>query len=294
MMIVLFLLFPLVSCGEMGVYALLFGEDDVQDRFDGFPNFTNSALNSSISAAGLTKYTGIAISDIHFGSSKPRHEDDFLKWLSDYYDSVDEAKKPRFLMCLGDTANAGFQRELNDYNAFLLRVKDLAKEKLGLSSADDFPVYTILGNHDLYNNGVENWKSSVYPYTSTYFFDVGKFRFYALDTASGSLGSDQMSAFKKHMKSNSKPKIVLSHYSFYAGGILLFSIHDTYERNKIITYCAESNVKLILEGHQHEPQSFNWGKFNEYVVGSILDYGIFGLVTMDEADDSVSYQEIDL
>lgn len=284
MILTLFLLI-LSSCGEYGAYSFLFKEDDVERRFSEFKDVSSPSLSETVLPS---KYSGIIVTDVHFGGSETFKEEKFFERLSSHYDTAEDGMKPRFLVCLGDTANSGASSELKDFNSFAFKVKTMAKEKLNLSSEDDFPVYTILGNHDLYNNGWDNWKKLVYPYTSSFYFDVGKFRFYGLDTASGSVGNDQLKAWEKHIKSNSMPKIVLSHYPIFAGGIALFEIHDTYERNRLITDFAKNNVKMIFEGHYHSDVDYNWGKFMEVDVGSFLYNRLFALVTMDESDDSVS------
>lgn len=283
------------SCGEFGVYSLLFGEEDAEARYSSFSDKSCAALSAeSLSAKGLTKYCGIVITDPHFGSSKTRHEDEFYDWLRNTYNTAEEPLKPRFLVCLGDTADSGKKGQYEDFNNFAAKVKEIAKEKLSLKSTDDFPVYTILGNHDLYNNGWSDWKDLIYPYTSSYYFDVGKFRFFGTDTGSGSLGNDQLKDFEKLLKADSSSKIVLSHYPIYAGGIMVFAIHDTYERNRILTACAKGNVKQILTGHQHEPIDFtDYEIFQEHVIGSFVYKRVFALLTMDEKDGSVTYKRID-
>ncbi len=273
-----------VSCGDFGAYSLLFNEKDVESRFNKFADFSEKSLSLD---SLPSKYTGLVITDIHFGSDKTRHDTDFFKWLADFYDRSDDSMKPRFMVCLGDIAEHGWESEFRDYNQFVQKVKDIAVEKLHLATADDFPSYTILGNHDLYNNGWEDWKNLVYPYNSSYYFDVGKFRFYALDTANGSIGNEQLEDFESLIKKDLRPKIVLSHYPIFSGGRHLFEIHDSYERNRLIADFAKNNVPLILEGHVHEYKDYSWGNFTESIVGSFLAYRKFAVVTMDETDGSV-------
>ena len=290
------LIFALSSCGAFGAYSLLFGEEDVESRYSSFTDKSCDALKpENLASLGLTKYSGILIADPHFGSSETRHEDTFYEWLKNYYDTADATKKPRFLVCLGDTADSGKKGQYEDFNSFAAKVKEIAKEKLSLSSTDEFPVYNVLGNHDLYDtDGWKHYKELIYPYTSTYFFTVGKFRFYTIDTGSGSLGEDQLKDFEKLLAADPSPKAVLTHYPIYAGGILVFAIHDTYERNRILTACAKHNVKQIFEGHQHTPNDYtDFGSFQEHIIGSFLYNRKCSIITLDESTNSITHTRLD-
>ena len=285
----------LSSCGELGAYAFLFGEEDVEERYSSFTDESCPALSeASLSAQGITAYSGLIITDSHFGSGEARHEDAFYEWLGAFYDTAEEAKKPRFLINLGDTADFGAKDQYEAFNTFAANVRKIAQEKLGLASAEEFPVYSVLGNHDLYDrNGWKNFKELLAPHSSSYYFTVGTFRFYGVDTGGGSMGGAQLSDFERLLRADAAPKVVFSHYPIYAGGVLVFAIHDTYERNRIIAACAENNVRHLFEGHQHEPRDFDFGPLEEHIVGSFLYKRRVGLLTLDERTESITHTRIE-
>ena len=187
----------------------------------------------------------------------------------------------------------GHEDEADDYNKAAARWIQTAKDELG---ASDYKVYTILGNHDLYNNGWEVWKKKIYPYTSYYKFTInaggasnGGFDFYFLDSGNGTLGGPQIEDLERNLSASSRPKIIFMHYPLYAGGIFYFALDDVHERARLISAFAESNVKYVFEGHKHQQHDYDFNNFKETVIGAYLQERFFGLVTVDEAAGSVSF-----
>ena len=142
------------SCANYGFYQLLFGEEDVDERFSGFSDLSGeTVLALDLGLNG--KYSFIVVTDVHIGASDVRSSkmNDFLNEISLLFESIDKTKIPRFIVNLGDTADGGHLSEYNDYNSYLEKIRKLAVEKNVVSSTEAFKIYTILGNHDLYNNG---------------------------------------------------------------------------------------------------------------------------------------------
>ena len=142
------------SCANYGFYQLLFGEEDVDERFSGFSDLSGeTVLSSDLGLGG--KYSFIVVTDVHIGASDVHSSkmSEFLDEISSLFESSDKTKIPRFIINLGDTADGGHLYECSDYNSYLERIRNLAVKKNVVDSAEDFKIYTILGNHDLYNNG---------------------------------------------------------------------------------------------------------------------------------------------
>ena len=196
-----------------------------------------------------------------------------------------------------DTADGGHKSEFKDYVDFENRIKKLAKDKLGDS---DYKIYSILGNHDLYNNGAAEYDDLCYPYISSYYFSIdvsGKpFNFYFLDTANGTLGESQLSDFKEKISADSRPKVVFTHYPVYAGAgesdALLMRLQNTMERNTLLTYFSKYNIKQVYEGHIHKRTWFDFKKFREDVINSFR-YGEAAVFTVNEATGTVSTEIIE-
>lgn len=253
-----------------------FEEDSVNERSHSVTAIAPPDIN------GSSVYSFIVITDPHFGASEKRHDDAFINWFSAQLDA-DDAMKPRFMVCLGDTMDSGNSSGANDYNEFCAKLKLIAEEKSGIK----FAAYSILGNHDLYNNGWEVWQRKIYPHVSYYKFAINKISYYFLDSANGSLGQKQIKNLESQLAADSNPKIIFSHYAIYAGGILYFTIQDTLERNRLISDFARNNVKFVFAGHAHTNHSSNTG-FEERVTASYLYSRAFRLVTVNEETGAIS------
>lgn len=278
------------SC-NFGLPIFLYAETGVEDRARGVKVLRGSDLPQIPNGI---KYSFIVLTDPHFGEKKyERREDDFIKKFKELLQNSDEGLKPRFIVNIGDTLDGGHEDEADDYNKAAARWIQTAKDELG---ASDYKVYTILGNHDLYNNGWEVWKKKIYPYTSYYKFTInaggasnGGFDFYFLDSGNGTLGGPQIEDLERNLSASSRPKIIFMHYPLYAGGIFYFALDDVHERARLISAFAESNVKYVFEGHKHQQHDYDFNNFKETVIGAYLQERFFGLVTVDETTASVSF-----
>ena len=291
-------LFAFSSCANYGFYQLLFGEEDVDERFRGFSDLSGeTVLSSSLGLNG--KYSFIVVTDVHIGASDVRSSkmNDFLNEISLLFESIDKTKIPRFIVNLGDTADGGHLSEYNDYNSYLEKIRKLAVEKNVVSSTEAFKIYTILGNHDLYNNGWTDWKKTVYPYKSTYYFSLSSgaadydslpFSFYFVDTGNGAFGTDQLDAFEKLLKSDPNPKMIFSHYPFYSDNVPFMALEDTTERNYLLSLFAKNNVKALFGGHVHTVFEHGFGSFSQINTSALFKNEAFRLVTVDESTLSVS------
>ncbi|MCR5607398.1 MAG: metallophosphoesterase [Treponema sp.] len=282
----------LCSC-KYGLYSLLFNEDDVDDRSssltvlssDDIPDVGDSSL-----------YSFVVFTDPHFGASAKRYDDEFLTWYENQLCLSDESLRPRFAVCLGDCADSGESSEYDDYNSVINKIIELGNEAFSISN---YHVYSTIGNHDLYNNGYENYKKKVYPYKTYYKFSVCSsagekyFTYFFLDSANGTLGDEQLDDFAEQIKEDSNPKIIFTHYPVYAGGNILMTMQNTTERNLLLTLFEKYNAKEVLEGHAHKNYGYDYGDFEENVTASYLYSRQCRLVTVNEDTEEVSTAVID-
>lgn len=268
----------------------LFTETPVDKRATSIRVMSGDELPENLS----TKYSFVVITDSHFIAEGKSHRDDaFLEKFKSLLASDDEAMRPRFIVNLGDTLDSGRESGAAEFNAQVSRWQEAAKSALGVSS---YKVYSVLGNHDLYNDGWEVWKEKIWPYTSYYKMNPAGssgFSFYFLDTGNGTLGAPQFENLLSNLKSDPCPKLVFCHYPLYADGIFYFMMDDTIERNRLLANFAKNNVRYIFEGHYHHYRTFDYGKFKEVLVPSFLFEYSFALLTVDENSKSVSYQIIE-
>ena len=277
----------LTSCeflfGGYGLDEFFSHGESVHDRADSITHVAGPASVQTLP----NDYTVIVLTDIHFGYKDGfgraiDHDDldnTFFNWLDNY---IASHEKPAFCICLGDVVQHGWESEFQEYVAFCTKLS----AKLTTTGAN--LVYTVLGNHDVYNSGWNNYTKYVFP-TSFYRFDTNTFHWYFLDTASGSMGTEQMEAFSRALAADSSaPKIICTHYPVYADGQIYYVLQNTYERDKLITILAKRNTKFYMAGHSHQFHHFNFGDFEELNVPTYLE-GHWALVTIHESSASVSY-----
>jgi 3',5'-cyclic AMP phosphodiesterase CpdA len=231
--------------------------------------------------ASLEAYSVAVFSDIHFGNKtvKQRHEQAFLDWLQE---TKANGTAPAFCICLGDIAEHGQEEEFKAYNEFVAKVEAL----LGSGK-----VYNVLGNHDLFNNGWEDYKKLIFPYKSFYHFKTKQFSWYCLDTASGTLGRKQYETIKKMFQNDPSPKIILTHIPAYSNPLNsmgYFSMQNTYEADLLLTLYSNSNVKLVLNGHIHEPYKNYFNSFLELTAPGITQTNSWTVISIDENAGTIS------
>ena len=278
--VVLFAL-ALSSC-KYGFYLALFDEDDVDERTSSLKKLSDLSFDADV-------FSFVIVSDVHFGSSASRDNAAFFEWYKNALESAEVEKKPRFLVCLGDSADKGYKSEFEEYNEFLREIESMESSYWGKSIKS----LTILGNHDLYNNGWENWKAQVYPYTAYYSLVLngksgGSVSLFFLDSANGTLGVDQLESLESEICADVNPKIVFSHYPVYAGGNLLMTLQDTTERSLLLTWFSKNNVRYVFAGHAHKNYGFSHSSFREDVTASYVFNRYFRLVTVNTVTGNVS------
>lgn len=227
---------------------------------------------------------GVAVfSDIHIGSNAPKHMEDFLEWL----ETAKDDHKIKFCICLGDIADHGYEKEFADYNEFCEKISNILGEKNS--------VYSIVGNHDLYNSGWEHYKKMVFPNESFYHFKTKNFSWYAMDSASDTLGEIQMEALRTAFASDENPKIILGHVPVYGDPffkLAYFSFQDEHESSMLLSLFANYNVKLAMAGHSHAYYEKDYPTFKEYVVSSMNYKYEWTLLEINEKEGTVKLKRI--
>ena len=269
----------LTSCGY-GAFELFHHGDFVDERADELTELSAGKVGSQFSSISGT-YTFVIFSDPHYGSERAKKidEDDFLAWL----DGLDSTKKPKFCICLGDIAEHGVKSEFLEFKSFADNI-----ESRGV------PVMSIVGNHDLFNFGWNDFTDICFPYTSFYHFKTSAFSYYALDTGSGSLGPKQMKILKKAMKRDRLPKIVFMHYPLYGNStykISYYCLQNEEESTRLITLFEEEDVTDVFAGHVHHHQKKNIGSYTEVNLDTFYN-NEWLLITVDEARGKTSTKTI--
>lgn len=261
------------SCGlaEYGLDELFSRKMDTDERAGSLTVLTGTEVPSV--AAG-DEYDVLLIADVHFGNENkgkngPRRETEWFDKLQDDH-IIDNVK---FAICLGDVADHGTLEEFTRFNTEI-------RDKFSMYG---IPLYSVTGNHDLYNSGWAFWTATQNPGTSFYKFTTPSFSWYFLDSGSGSLGDIQFTLLKKDLKTDSNKKLFFTHVPLYADDEFCFIMQNTDERNKLISLLASTDTVYFVDAHVHGELSTNFGKFTEYNIPSLLEQYSFGILHIDEA-----------
>jgi len=223
------------------------------------------------------QYNVLIVSDLHFGNTKKDVNcSSIFAWLESHQGDSDF---PEFAISLGDVVDLGRQNEYDLYNEFCNRLLNYGIKV----------VFNTCGNHDIYQGNWENWKSNCYPHTSLYKFKTSRFSWYSLDTASGTIGINQYNLIHANLESDSRPKIIFTHYPFVRFNVEPSNMAETTERNLLISDFANNNVKCVLGGHNHTQTEDNLG-FMDYGIPSFGYDNVWAILHVNE-DAGTAYVE---
>ena len=139
-------------------------------------------------------------------------------------------------------------------------------------------IFHILGNHDVFFNGWEDFKELIGP--SVYWFEVaftgGKDLYISLDTATGTLGRKQtqwLRGFLEKNRSSYRHCVILTHTNFFYTDTSQVSSGNMpiEESISLIDLLGRHNVSLVLQGHDHFREELIYENVNFTVLGAIAD-----------------------
>lgn len=218
-----------------------------------------------------TEYSLLLVSDVHFESNYERPEK--------LFSTLDKMEtKPEACFVLGDiTRNC----TVNEFNSYLEFCQDLKTS--GISE-----IYAVPGNHDC-DDGGDLFISKVHPNKTYFRLLTDNFSFYFLDSSEGSFGDSQIENFSQIISSDSKKKIVFSHYPLYVPESFNDKLNKASERALMISLLGKNGALYYFCGHTHEYYSADFGKFCEIVLGDLKWSGKFGILHINEFDGTISF-----
>ena len=277
-------------------FNLIPRKDNIEERSPGF-----SKIDSPFKDSSNNKFSVLLIGDTHFGRNgwfKPkRNEEPFYEKLSQLKDEYEKNGYPiSFSINVGDISDSGKQSEFDDFRIFEKRIASIL-------SADEASYYekmfSIVGNHDLYNNGWNVWKENSFPHTSTYYFTTegtgSSVSWYFLDSGSGMLGKNQISKLTDIARKDPNEKLFFSHYPINAKFVDYYTLSDPVEVAQITKLLYQTKVGFTVEGHYHPGGSndikTSSGKFvcHEEVLPGFVDHLGFGILTVDLSSEKPDF-----
>ncbi len=204
---------------------------------------------------GRSCYSVVFFSDIHIGG-KENDPDVLIDWMRVQKPLLEEEGFPlEFAVCAGDLTYSGIRSEYKDYAAMGERMERLAGVRL----------YSVLGNHDVYNSGWDEYRDLVFPYSSYYRFTTpsgeSSLSWYFLDTASATLGTEQLEDLFFRFKHDSNRKVVVTHFPLLLKSSMYYCLQNIDERDMLIDEFCRNDVKIILTGHAHIEDGYTYGDY---------------------------------
>ena len=251
-----------VAC-KYDIYQVFFRGPVVDNRASSITDIEALTVNGDIIRFAI-------ITDLHYGSGKSQGENQLISNLSEG-DSLD------FIVVLGDVVETGFDEYFEQCEDFIGKLKAKLPNP-------DLPIYVVLGNHDLYYNGLGRWKqlnfsknkgASFFRFKTT--SSNGTTRsWYFLDTASAVVGTRQMKALSNEMKSDNNPKIVFTHYPIFVDKEFStpFKLSDPREQARLIDLFDKNKVDMVFSGHWHDGGTISYGYFSEVCCASFVENSV--------------------
>ena len=243
----------------------------------------------------------LLIGDTHFGRNgwfKPkRNEEPFYEKLTQLKDEYEAKGYPiSFSINVGDISDSGKQSEFDDFRIFENRIASI----LSADGASYYEkMFSVVGNHDLYNNGWNVWKENSFPHTSTYYFTTegtgSSVSWYFLDSGSGMLGKNQISKLTDIASKDPNEKLIFSHYPINARFVDYYTLSDPLEVAQLTKLIYQTKVGFTVEGHYHPGGSndikTSSGKFvcHEEVLPGFVDHLGFGILTVDLSSEKPDF-----
>lgn len=247
------------SCNHIDIKGLFLPTGDtVQSRFE-----QSAKMNEGLYAGFLE-----ADENYEFYAATDPHVEQTHENLSIFNDALRNDADASFGVILGDCID----------------VKDNLPKYLAALSYDperhtcDSRIFHILGNHDAFFNGWDDFKELVGP--SVYWFEVvfpgGKDLYISLDTATGTLGRKQTEWFRTFMEKNRRSYrhcVILTHTNFFytdnsQTGSGNMPIEESFA---LIDFLGKQNVSLVLQGHDHYREELIYNNVIYTILGAITD-----------------------
>jgi len=229
----LILVSPLIfSCGSGGLELsdlTSSGNSDVDGRFQDCKDGKAKAITLP-PVIDPEHFSFLWLTDMHIRSDR----DDYFDQLGNYSSNVGAS----FILTSGDLTDDGssenIQYVLSQENTYL-----------------NVPLYSAIGNHDLYSDGWDRFKDNIGPSVTS--FSYGNSFFMFIDSASCKIGNDQMEWIEDQLRDSDAPhKFVLSHICLYDGELETPTILcDPDERLRLLSLIDKYDVDFFLCGHKH-------------------------------------------
>lgn len=184
---------------------------------------------------------------------------------------------------------------------FALHLGDLINAQGHMPYAQEalqgIPFFITPGNHDLYFNQWQEFRS--FFGSSVYWFDTqlsdGTLldRFICLDSAEGTLGTEQMRWLRDLLATDGyRHTVVFTHTHLFKqdnsqGHTSNYAIEETYELTSLL---GQGGVDMYWCGHDHSREITHYGGFTSIIVDAVEDHYTPAFYMVADLADEITYR----
>jgi len=181
----------------------------------------------------------------------------------------------KFLIACGDISQCG---KVEDFQAF----KDALEP--------EYPVYTAIGNHDLYFDGWHNYREILGK--SCYTFKAGEVLFVSFDSANGALGRKQKNWLEGVLKNKAESLVVVfTHFEFFSPNPTTIQQYtDIEEVAYLVNLFGKTGVDYVFMGHSHDYYDKNINGTHYVNVSDFVNKREYLRVKVKLSDGQISYE----
>lgn len=247
-----------VACDKYDIQGFFVSpsKERVNERFEQSMAYNEQHQNDTLITTNQEEYLFYTAADVHVKTT--------AEHLAKYIDIAKSDKKSLFTTILGD---------ITDQKKGLFIAHDTIE-----NHKDNSIVRVLAGNHDIY---FDQWHEYYELFgSSTYYFVVktptASDLFIALDSSCGSLGKKQMDWLQQILEEK-RPQhrhcIIMTHTHFFDRDMSQFptgnfSVEETAMLTNLFT---KNNVNLVISGHDHHNETYNFNGVQYLVLDDIQD-----------------------
>lgn len=247
-----------VACDKYDIQGFFVSpsKERVNERFEQSMAYNEQHQNDTIITTTQEEYLFYTAADVHVKTT--------AEHLAKYIDIAKSDEKSLFTTILGD---------ITDQKKGLFIAHDTIE-----NHKDNSIVRVLAGNHDIY---FDQWSEYYELFgSSTYYFVVktptASDLFIALDSSCGSLGKKQMDWLQQILEEK-RPQhrhcIIMTHTHFFDRDMSQFptgnfSVEETAMLTNLFT---KNNVNLVISGHDHHNETYNFNGVQYLVLDDIQD-----------------------
>ena len=252
-LITLFLVisFSITSCEEIDVRGMFVSYESVNNRFEQSMEWNASHPFREIIVPS-DNYSILSMGDSHVGSTTNL----------DIFINNAKAINASAVVMVGDITTGLAE----DYEIFQQHIPN----------QDSLPSFPIIGNHDLYFNGWDQFYSRFG--SSTYLFTIKTNEatdlFICLDTGGGTLGNKQLDWLKDKLQTlrpDYRHCIVFTHNNFFRFRHTSSTNPLVEELQVLLDLFAKYHVNMVITGHDHEYNVQLFGNTTYIVMDALKD-----------------------